>query len=159
MSIVNIDITSVNLAAQYNVGQIYRNDAIGKTYKYVKYSKLDSLNLVAGDCVSYVDDSGYAASTVTADSSAASGKNIGAGVCQGTVTADLQYFWVQIKGAATLNVNVGGSLSDGDPLTAEAAPDKSLTLALEADTGADYVTVVAISVDDTADEIICMFPE
>lgn len=159
MSVVNIDITSVNTDAQYAVGQIYRNDAIGKTYKYVKYDKLDSLDLVAGDCVSYVDDTGYAASTVTADSSAATGKNIGAGVSAGTVTADNQYFWIQIKGAATLNVNVGGSLSDGDPLTAEAAPDKSLTLALEVDSGGDYVFVCAVSVDDTADEIICMFPE
>ncbi len=159
MSIVNIDITSVNLAPQYNVGQIYRNDAIGKTYKYVKYSKLGGLDLVAGDVVTYVDDTGYGASTVTADASVASGKNIGAGVSAGTVTADLQYFWVQITGGVTINTNIGGSLSDGDPLTAEAAPDKGLTLALEADTGADYVHVCAIAVDDTADEIICMFPE
>lgn len=159
MSVVNIDITSVNLDAQYAVGQIYRNDVIGKTYKYVKYSKLDSLNLVSGDVVTYVDDSGYAASTVTADGSAATGKNIGAGVCAGTVTADAQYFWVQITGAASINVNIGGTLSDGDPLTAEAAADKGLTLAKEADSGADYVHVCALAVDDTADEIVCMFPE
>ena len=159
MSVVNIDITSVNADPQYGVGSIYRNDAIGRTYKYVKYSKLGALDLVSGDVVTYVDDSGYAASTVTADASVASGKNIGAGVCMGTVTADALYFWVQITGAATLNVNIGGTLSDGDPLTAELAPDKGLTLALEADTGADYVHVCAIAADDTADEIICMFPE
>lgn len=160
MSIVNIDILSVSSSAKYNVGQIFRDDVNHKTYKYVKYNDgTANLDLVSGDVVTYVDDSGYGASTVTADATDASGKNIGAGVCVSTVTTDGDYMWIQITGIASLNVNIGGTLSDGDALTAELAADKGLTLAKEADTGADYVHVCAIASDDTADEIICMFPE
>lgn len=130
-----------------------------KWYKFVKYDEgTAALDIAAGDVVTYVDDSGYAANTVTADASDATGKNIGAGVAQAAVTVDGSYFWVQIKGRAVLNTAIGGSGSDGDPLTAEAAADKALTLAAEADTGADYVSVVAIAVDYDAKEIICDFP-
>ena len=140
-----------------SLGTIYWG--LGKCYKFVQYDEgTAALDLAAGDVVTYVDDSGYAANTVTADASDATGKNIGAGVAVAAVTVDASRFWVQIKGAATLNTAIGGSGSDGDPLTAEAAADKALTLAAEADTGADYVTVVAIAVDYDAKEIICDFP-
>lgn len=131
----------------------------GKIYKYVTYDEgTGALDLVAGDVVYYVDDTGYGSNTVTADVSDASGAEIGAGVVQGTVTADGSYFWIQIKGAATLAVALGGSAGDGDPLTAVGAADKALTKAAEADSAATYVTVVAIAVDATAKEIICDFP-
>jgi len=56
-------------------------------------------------------------------------------------------------------VDIGGAGSDGDQLTAVGAADKGLTLALDAGAAADSVGVCAIIVDETADEIICMFPE
>lgn len=129
-----------------------------KVYKFVQYNQLGSLDLAAGDVVTYTDDSGYAASDVTADASAASGQNIGAGVAQAAVTADGVYFWVQIKGRAVINVALGGSAADGDPLTAEGAADKGLTRAIEADSTGVYKPVCAIAVDATAKEIICDFP-
>lgn len=131
----------------------------GKCYKFFVYDDgTDTLDLAAGDVVYYVDDTGYGASTVTADASDASGQEIGAGVAVAAVTEDGAGFWAQIKGAATLAVALGGSAGDGDPLTATGAADKALTKAAEADSTAVYKPVVAIAVDATAKEIICDFP-
>mgnify|MGYP001184554412 CR=1 FL=1 len=131
----------------------------GKAYKFVLYAEgTGALDLVAGDVVYYVDDTGYGASTVTADVSDSTGAEIGAGVAVTTVDTDATYFWIQIKGAATLAVALGGSAGDGHPLTATAAADKALTKAAEADTAATYVHVCAVAVDATAKEIICDFP-
>lgn len=130
-----------------------------KWYKFVKYDDgTGNLDLAAGDVVYYVDDSGYGAHTVTADVSDASGAEIGAGVVQAAVTTDGSYMWVQIKGAATTAVALGGSAGDGDPLTCVGAADKALTKAAEADSAATYKAVVAFAVDASAQEIICDFP-
>jgi len=145
------------------IGQILDSSAGTKTYKYVQYvDGTGPLSLAVGDVVIYVDDSGYGAHQVTADVSDITGKEIGAGVTAVAMTAvthDLGYFWIQIRGAATLAVDIGGAGSDGDQLTAVGAADKGLTLALDAGAAADSVGVCAIIVDETADEIICMFPE
>lgn len=142
----------------HGVGSIGMNSD-GKVYKYVLYAEgTGALDLVSGDVVYYVDDTGYGASTVTADVSDATGQEIGAGVCGATVTLDGSYFWVQIKGAATCAVTLGGTPGDGDPLTCVGAADKALTKAAESDTAAVYKPVVAIAVDASANEIICDFP-
>lgn len=134
-------------------------DFNGKIYKYVTYAHgTATLDLTSGDVVYYVDDTGYGSNTVTADASDSTGQEIGAGVVAATVTDNGSYFWVQIKGAATLAVALGGSAGDGDPLTATGAADKALTKAAEADTAAVYKPVVAIAVDASAKEIICDFP-
>lgn len=131
----------------------------GKVYKFVKYDEgTATLDLAVGDVVYYVDDTGYGASTVTADASDASGQEIGAGVAAAAVTATDTYFWVQIKGAATVAVALGGSAADGDPLTCVGAADKALTKAAESDTAAVYKPVVGIAVDADQKEIICDFP-
>ena len=129
----------------------------GKIYKFVKYDEgTDAGDLAAGDVVFYVDDTGYGASTVMYDQSDATGSEIGAGVAVAAVTTDASYFWVQIKGAATVTVALGGSAGDGDPLTAVGAADKGLTLATE---GASTLTYTcAVAVDASAKEIICDFP-
>lgn len=158
MQTVGIDVTSVSTTAQYGLGQIHAA-ADGKVYKYVKYDEgTGALDLAAGDVVIYVDDSGYGASTVSADVGDATGQEIGAGVALAAVTEDESFFWVQIKGPATLAVALGGSAGDGDPLTAVGAADKALTQAAEADSTATYVQVCAIAVDADAKEIICDFP-
>lgn len=131
----------------------------GKCYKFFKYEEgTGALDLAAGDVVYYVDDTGYGASTVTADVSDASGAEIGAGVAVAAVTEDGAGFWGQIKGAATLSTALGGTAGDGDPLTAVGAADKALTKAAEADATGVYKSVVAIAVDASAKEIICDFP-
>jgi hypothetical protein len=131
----------------------------GKVYKFVKYVEgTAALDLAAGDVVYYVDDTGYGTHTVSADVSDATGQEIGAGVATCAVTVNGDYFWVQIKGPATLAVALGGSAGDGDPLTAVGAADKALTKAAESDTAAVYKPVCAIAVDASAKEILCDFP-
>lgn len=158
MYIMGVDPTLVETSASFKPGQIGM-DSDGKIYKYVLYNDgTGNLDLASGDVVYYVDDTGYGASTVTADVSDATGQELGAGVVGATVTADASYFWVQIKGAATVNQTIGGSAGDGDPLTCVGAADKALTKAAESDTAAVYKPVVAFAVDASAKEIICDFP-
>lgn len=148
----------VSTVAEVAVGTLAQ-DNDGKIYKYVLYDEgTGALDLAAGDVVYYVDDSGYGASTVTADVTDSTGQEIGAGVAVAAVTEDASYFWVQIKGFATLAVALGGSAADGDPLTAAGAADKALTRAIEADSAGVYKPVVAIAIDATAKEVICDFP-
>lgn len=158
MFITGMKLDSVSTTAEFRAGTVGVTYD-GKMYKYVKYDEgTAALDLAAGDVVYYVDDSGYGASTVTADVSDATGQEIGAGVAQAAVTDDASYFWVQIKGAATVAVALGGSAGDGDPLTCVGAADKALTKAAESDTAAVYKPVVAFAVDASAKEIICDFP-
>ena len=155
---MGIDVTVVDASQVFEPGTHYE-DQVGKVYKYVLYDDgTANLDLAAGDVVYYVDVSGYGASTVTADVSDSTGAEIGAGVATTAVTADASYMWIQIKGAATLAVALGGTAGDGNPLTATAAADKALTKAAEADTAATYVHVCAVAVDASAKEIICDFP-
>ena len=125
-------------------------------YKYVKYDDgTGNLDLAVGDVVHYVEDTGYAASTVTADVSDSSFDEIGAGVVLAAVTADASYFWIQIRGPATVLQTIGGSAGDGDPLTCVGAADKALTLASVSTVN---VNVVAIAIDASEKTIICDFP-
>lgn len=160
MFITGIRPTQVDTTAQFTPGAIGAVfDGVFKVYKYVKYAEgTGTLDLAAGDVVYYVDDTGYAAATVTADVSDATGQEIGAGVAQAAVTVNGSYFWAQIKGPATLSTALGGTAGDGDPLTAVGAADKALTKAAEADSTGVYKPVVAIAVDASAKEIICEFP-
>lgn len=155
--LIGVNVTDVATEAAFKLGTIYQNFD-GKVYKYVQYSDgTANLDLVAGDVVYYVDDTGYSANVVTADVSDATGAEIGAGVAQATVTDDLSYIWVQIKGPATTAVALGGSAADGDPLTCVGAADKALTRAVESDTAAVYKAVCAFAQDASAQEIICDF--
>lgn len=157
-AITGADIDRVDTTQQHALGTIFQNYN-GKTYKYVVYAEgTGALDLAAGDVVYYVDDSGYGANQVTADVSDSTGAEIGAGVAVAAVTADASYFWIQIKGGATLNQTIGGSAGDGHPLTATGAADKALTKAAEADSAATYVHVCGVAVDASAKEIICDFP-
>jgi len=152
---------AVSTTREFALGTIGANfeDGAFKVYKYVQYvDGTANLDLAAGDVVYYVDDTGYGANRVTADVSDATGQEIGAGVVQATVTDDLAYMWVQIKGPATVTETLGGSAGDGDPLTCVGAADKALTKAAEADSTGVYKPVVAIAVDASAKEIICDFP-
>lgn len=161
MFITGIDPTEVwtsSETAEFSLGAIGMNHD-GKIYKFVTYNDgTGALDLVAGDVVYYVDDSGYGANTVTADVSDATGQELGAGVVGAAVTADGDKFWVQIKGAATVTETIGGTPGDGDPLTCVGAADKALTKAAESDTAAVYKPVVAFAADASAKEIICDFP-
>lgn len=166
MSTIGANITDVftaetlaNSGKGWGLGDKW-TDKDGKVYKFVKYDDgTGALDLAAGDVVYYVDVTGYAASTVSADVSDSTGQEVGAGVAQAAVTEDGSYFWIQIKGEATLSTAIGGSAADGDPLTCVGASDKALTAAKESDTAAVYKPVVAFATDASEKKIICMFPE
>lgn len=141
-------------------GQV-NDDAGSRIYKYVQYAEgAGALDLAAGDVVHYVDDTGYGANSVSADVSDLTGKGIVAGVAPAAVTADGSYFWVQIKGAATLAVALETSndaapvaAGDGDPLVIGDA-DKALrrdNTVIDAD--AERVQVCAVAIDASAAEV------
>lgn len=167
MSLVNIDINSVGTTDLYGVGMVYEDRANQKVYKYVKYDDgTGNLDLAAGDVVHYIDDTGYGASTVGADVSDLTGDGIPAGVVVAAVTVDASFFFVQIRGAATLAVAIESSndatpvaAGDGDPLVLGDA-DKALRRQnTTVDADAERIREVAIAVDASAKEIICDFPE
>lgn len=165
MTVVNIDITSVSSTPKYALGQIFHDEANAKVYKYVKYNDgTGNLDLAAGDVVHYVDDTGYAAHTVSCDVSDLTGAGIPAGVVVDTVTDDASYFWVQIRGLASIAVAIESSndgtpvaAGDGDPLVLGDA-DKALrrqNTVIDADAERDVECAVAS--DASAKEIICNF--
>ncbi len=160
MFISGINPQQVDLEPQWTPGVLGAvfDDAF-KVFKYVKYDDgTGALDLAVGDVVYYVDVTGYNAATVSADVSDALGAELGAGVACAPVTEDGSYFWVQIKGPATLSTALGGSAGDGDPLTAVGAADKALTKAAEADATGVYKSVVAFAVDASEKQIVCDFP-
>ncbi|MEK0324561.1 MAG: hypothetical protein QQN63_02560 [Nitrosopumilus sp.] len=120
-----------------------------KCYKCVISS--GALDFVAGDVVGYVDNTGYAAHTVSGTVSETG--DVGAGVAQAAVTeADIR-FWVQVKGPATLNTTLTVGATNGRALTLLGANDLTLDLS-----GLVTDFIVGCTVDDANDEIICDFP-
>lgn len=128
-----------------------------KVYKWVKYNDGSAnLDIVSGDSLVYVAESGYAAAVVTADVSDGDTLPIGAGLAVGTVTVDATYMWIQIKGLATLSLDAtGSSPGDGDAIC---APTNG---------GTDKVVIVdppdnrirmGVSIDDTAKTVILDCP-
>ena len=79
-----------------------------KCYKWVKYDEGDSLDIVVGDVLAYKATS-YNDNVVTADLSEADTLPTPAGIALSTVTVDLTYMWIQIKGFATLSLDVLGT--------------------------------------------------
>ena len=120
-----------------------------KCYKCVVSS--GALDFVAGDVVGYVDNTGYAAHAVTGTVS--EGGDIGAGVAMAAVTLTAINFWIQIKGPATLNTTITVAATNGKALCWLGANDLTLDIsALVTD------TIVASTVDDANEEIMCDFP-
>jgi len=100
----------------------------GKIYKYVDYNEA-TISATAGDVVVYKSSTGYAANMVTGDYSEGGVKAIGAGVIGTAIsTSERRYTWIQIKGRFTVNVTLGGTATDGSPLTVIGAADKALNL-------------------------------
>jgi hypothetical protein len=127
-------------------------NGVMNAYKCVLYDEgTATLDVAVGDVVGYVDDTGYAAHTVTADVSDTG--NVGAGVCMAAVTVTSTYMWIKIKGPATLNTTLTSAATNGSALTLTGANDKTLEIV-----GAFTEFVVATTVDDANDEILCDFP-
>lgn len=127
-------------------------DEDGKVYKYLQYVEgTAAVAGVAGEVAYYYEDSGQVDNKVTSDVSDCTGE-IGAGVLQVAMT-DLEYGWLQIKGAATLTIALTAG-ADGDSLCGTGAGDGTLDLSVAAET--DHICAQAI--DATAKIISCDFP-
>ena len=149
--VLGIDVTSVSDTAEFRLGQ--HGAVIGsptKLYKYVQYDTGSvGTSAVAGEACYYYTLDGYKNNQVTSDLS--DSVEIGAGILQAVMT-DLQFGWIQIKGAATMTIALTAG-ADGDPLTATGAADGTL------DVSADVTDIVVAIAGDASDkEIICDFP-
>jgi hypothetical protein len=147
---VGLNLTSVSTTPLFTVGDAVKNFD-GKWYKYVQYVEgAAATDGVAGEVTYYYTLDGYKLNQVTSDLS--DSIEIGAGVLQANVS-DLEYCWVQIKGAATLSIALSAG-ADGDLLTPTGAGDG--TLDVSATALSDHICAIAGDISDK--EIICDFP-
>lgn len=126
-------------------------------YKWVKYDDgAEDLDIVAGDVLVYVAESGYAASVVTADFSDGDVLPIGAGLAVGTVTITATYMWMQFKGLATLALDATGSApADGDAICAATNGGTNKVVIVDPP---DNRSRMGVSIDDTAKTVILDCP-
>ena len=134
-------LTDTSLSDKEGVGaHRYEN---GRWYKYVKYDEGASLDIVAGDFLNYKAATGYVNSVVTADASEADTLPVGAGIALSTVTVDLTFMWIQIKGLATLSLDPNAATADGE--AAVPGGDKLVAVA----TSEDKENTIGTVVDDS----------
>lgn len=113
-------LTAVDSEAKEAIGTIRFEG--NKIYKYVKIlNTTATVAGVSGDVACYTAEDGAEDHEVCLDKSDADSKPIAAGVIQAAVTGTAgtaEYGWIQIKGPATLNTDIGGTPADGDSLMA-----------------------------------------
>ena len=127
-----------------------------KCYKWVKYDEGDSIDIVIGDVLTYKALQ-YPNNIVTADISEADTIPTPAGVALGTVTVDLTYMWIQIKGFMTLSLDpTGSSPGDGEALGAGASTSGTNKVAII--DPADNQMRLGASVDDSSKTCILDCP-
>lgn len=149
MFVTGMDVNAVYSDLSYFRLGTLGQDFDGKIYKFVQYDTgAGNIAAVAGKVTYYYLEDGYKNNVVTSDLS--DSIEIGAGVLQ-SAPADGEYCWVQIRGAATLNLALTAG-SDGDPLTPTGSTDGTLDLAT-----AITDNICAIAGDISDKEIICNF--
>lgn len=133
-------------------------DYDGKIYKFVQYDTgAGGVAAVAGQVAYYYAPSGASAgATTVVTSDLSDSANLGAGVLQSAPT-DGQYCWIQIKGPATLSIELTAE-ADGAPYTPSGATDGTLDVAIEADSTGQYKAICAYAIDASANIILCDFP-
>lgn len=156
-------ITEVGSRALFPLGTNYTAPN-GKIYKYVKIlNTTATVAGVAGDVAAYAAATGHNTATVVLDRTDADSAPVGAGVLVGAVAGvagTAEFGWIQIKGPATANTDLGGTPADGDLLMA-GTTDLALEKALFAGTTPNIAAagaIVAIATDDSAGLIACDFP-
>lgn len=147
---IGVDITRVDTTPQFALGELYSDDT-NKKYKYVQYDTgAGSVAAVVGNVTYYYTADGYDNNQVTSDLSDSVG--LGSGVLLST-PADGEYCWIQIRGAAVLNLALTGTV-DGGALTAVGATDGTLDIsALVTD------AICAFATDGSEKKIACAFVE
>lgn len=128
-----------------------------KIFKYVRYNPGADEDLVVGDVLVYTDAQ---QTDVTGDVSDITAVPVGAGIIPIAVDLGLDglnniaFFWVQVKGPATVSVAIAGAPADGDNLKVDAAVDKGLIKTA----GTAGERPVAVGVDVSALTVIAEFP-
>ena len=117
-------LTGTSLTDVEGVGTI--RDEGGKVYKYIKYDEgAATLDIVAGDFLTYLAVTGLTNHIATADVSDGDSVPIPAGVAMTAVTVTNTFMWIQVKGHATVAVTIGSGV-DGE-LVAPLTTNKALT--------------------------------
>jgi len=149
--VLGIDPTAVSDTAEFRLGQHGAViDSPTKLYKYIQYDTGSvGTAAVAGEACYYYTLDGYKLNQVSSDLS--DSVEIGAGILQAVMT-DLQFGWVQIKGAATMTIALTAG-ADGDILTPTGSADGTLDVIAD-----DVSHGCAIAGDISDKEIICDFP-
>lgn len=150
-----IDVTKIDTdTPKFTLGSVFEDDD-GKKYKYFLFNNgAGSVAAVAGSVGYYygVSGAGAAANSKTVTMDITDSIGVGAGVFQAILT-DGSWGWLQITGEATLTTGLVAG-ADGNALTAVGATDGTLDVsALVTD------AVVAYAIDQSADIILCAFPE
>lgn len=123
----------------------------GNWYKCVKYVDA-TVFCTLGGVLSYLQTTGPAASTVTADDTDNHG--IAAGVAMATITVTNTFMWIQLSGVYTLTTALQGGTTAGFALSTEAATNDESAIVR-----GDYTEVYAGATIVDADNIIlCRFP-
>lgn len=151
MYILGIDTSEVHATPEFKLGQLGQVED-GRIYKYVQYKEgTAAVDGVAGEVAYYYTLDGYKNNQVSSDLS--DSVEIGAGVIPtGVNPSEDQYFWIQIRGPATLTIALTAG-ADGDPLTPTGSADGTLDVS-----GLVTDNVCAIAGDISDREIICTFP-
>lgn len=154
--IVGLDPARIYTAAEYKNGDAGGPAGMtamthnGKWYKLLEYKEgAAAVDGVAGEVAYYYTLDGYKLNQCTSDLS--DSVELGAGVIPATVS-DGEFFWAQIKGAATLSIALTAG-ADGDPLTPTGSADGTLDVSAAV---TDHVCAYAGDISDL--EIICDFP-
>ncbi len=142
----------IDTTAQFTLGEIGQTSD-GKVYKYIKYEQAAAAVAgVAGEVAYYAKIAVGDATGTIVTSDLSDSDEVGAGVLQASLT-DGDFGWVQVKGLATLSINLTAG-ADGDNLTPTGAGDGTLdvNIATAADTD-----ICATAMDASEDIIMCNF--
>lgn len=151
MYVLGIDTSAASTTALFDLGQLGAKED-GTIWKYVQYKEgTAAVDGVALEVAYYYTLDGYKNNEVSSDLS--DSVELGAGVIpSGVNPSEDEYFWIQIKGPATLSIALTAG-ADGDPLTPTGAADGTLDVSAAV---TDHVCAYAGDISDQ--EIICDFP-
>lgn len=154
MNILGLDLTAIDSTPKFKLGTIAGDIGVSaqqKLYKYVQYEAATAAVAgVAGEVAYYAKVATGDATGTIVTSDLSDSDEVGAGVLQASLT-DEAYGWIQVKGIATLSINLTAG-ADGDPLTPTGAGDGTLDL-----TTAVTDDQCAVALDASADIIMCDF--
>lgn len=143
-------LTEISTTRKEALGALVEVD--GKIYKYVQIKNTTATVAgVAGDPVAYGSSNGYESNLVVVDLTDADAVPVGAGFLCGSVTgtAGTSYYgWIQLSGVVTVPTAITSGVV-GRPVYITTT-DKTLAIAVEADSAAAYKQTMGVELTATA---------